>query len=434
MRVLTKITDVIDWGSLKPDSEDLINPVTGNTAMARTQGHRGWRALVFGDALTLKSPQTPNERQALALASALLETSSQVSARGSGWNVQTASLASVHHPMPRLYRPLASDCSTQSEPRAVALARKHLPSALLFPFESREPQSVLLPAPFDHQSSPYSTIVISSTELVARQSLIARDRISNSKLIHISLPRKIPHSEFDAIVAAAYEKGGGHDEDGQEKNVITSPLALHDVTSQRLNSHAEQQPCHDILALQSPRLALFLGEPGVLGPELWSDAGASRLSQQLTSIAGSDGSVVVVASSSTPDAFVRRLQRMLTANLGQDRVMYDDGSSRARHLFLLATSDGIVISADCLMTVSEAVTAVSAPLALVGVGSSTESYHLAHSMASAGRVLLLNDSNCASFRVGVESRRTAPIELNGSKGDERGILRVAAAVWNTILS
>lgn len=344
--------------------------------------------------------------------------------------MQTTSLASVQHPMPRLYRPLAHEHSSQSTSRVAALARKHLPGAFFYPFESHESiQSVVLPAPFDSPCRHDSTILICSCELVANASIMARDQISESKLVHVNRPGKIPCSEFDAIVTARYEVANS---DEEMTNVVSSPLSLHDVTSQRLNSHAEQQPCDDIIALQSPRLALFLGEPGVACQEFWSDAGAARLSQQLASIAGSDGSVVIIASSCTPDTFALRLQRLLASKLGLNRVIYEDGSSRARHLFLLATSDGIVITGDCLVTVSEAVTAVSAPIALVGVGSSPESERLANSLAFAGRVSHLNDANCAAFRASMDSRRTAS-ELNVSMAGDGDIDGVAAAVWATIL-
>lgn len=404
--------------------------------MSRVGVSATWRALVLGDGIGPSARQTSNERQALALASALLRTKAQnsTSIGNAGWNVQTASLDAIQHPMPRLFRPFADESASTARLTLARLARSYLPTAIAGPVASLTTSPTApLPAPFSSLGDQSCTLVIAAGPAVTLPALSTHKEMLGSKVVHVQSPVGVPDSQFDAIVAASYEFAPGT---LRSENVVTTSLALHDVTSQRLAAHAAKQPCDDIRALQTPRLAILLGGPeSVLSRgKFWTDEGASRLARQIASVVGSTGSAVITASDRTPDSFALRLQRRLVSKLGASRVIYDEGSSRARYLFILATSDALVVTADSLIMMSEAVSSVSAPIAMAGSAGSPQSQRLVESLVSAGRAAILDDAYVGTLRARLGQRTTA-VDTGAfrERSDTTGADDAAADVWKVLL-
>jgi mitochondrial fission protein ELM1 len=389
---------------------------------------------VLGDGIGSHAQQTNNERQALALAAALLKSSSQSPGgpRNLGWNVQTASLAAIQHPMPRLFRPLSQAPSSQLTSGPVDTARRYLPSAVANIFSRQSVRgSAALPAPFNEPGDQSRTLVLASGPRVSLSALQARDQLPGSRVIHVQCPTAAEYRRFDAIVSPSFEVPPGS---SIVENVITSSHSLHDITPGRLAAHAARQPADDILALPRPRLSMLLGGPRASRlrsvSDFWTYEGASRAAGQLASIVGPNGSVVMTVTQRTPDSFALRLQRELVAQLGTSRVMYDDGSLRSRYLFLLATSDALVVTADSAMMISEALASKGAPVALVGPPDSPQLERFTKSLAEAGSVVFLDDERCDAFRANL-GRHVGSAEED-KDGGFLEVDRVASDVWKLL--
>jgi mitochondrial fission protein ELM1 len=356
-----------------------------------------WRALVLGDGYGQHGQQTGAERQALALASSLLTRAHARSSSKStsGWSIRTDSLAAVQHPMPRLFRLLPEDPVR----RQIAL---HARRIFFAPHIGQlVPHSLVtckaIPSPFDNPDNVdgdwSKTIVMAAGSAPSAAAIMYRDAMPGARLVQVLLPTRRPAAlaRFDVVVTPAHDFSPG---EAIPENVVQTKGSLHDISAPRLDAHAERYPSEDVLALPRPRVAVLLGGPrGGLwrrgASELWNDAAATRLASSVAALAGSSGSVVLTVSRRTPPSFALRLQRELGKALGgSSRVLYDDGSLRSRYLFLLASSDALVVTGDSTNMISEAIVS-DAPVFIAGSSGSKRLDRFTD-------VLATDSSNCVS--------------------------------------
>jgi uncharacterized protein len=332
------------------------------------------RVLVLGDGRGQHSQPTGAERQALSLASALLRASAlpeAVDADSPGWRVRAKSLTAVGVPMPRLFRPLPAGSVGRLVSRMAGdiflsipqRARSTLAAGRLVAGEE-------LPSPFNDPSSDFSdTIIIAAGSATAAAAVVRRQQMPNSRLIKFLHPRG-ELKLFDVVVTPSHDF---EPNSPLPDNVVTTTGSLHDIALHKLASHQTSSPSEDILALPRPRVTALLGGPRahlLHRSRGWSDSDAVQLSRMLAGLAGPQGSVLVTISRRTPSAFARRLQLELHTLMGMQRVLFDDGALRSRYLYLLATSDALVVTPDSINMISEAL-ASNAQLFVAGYSGST---------------------------------------------------------------
>lgn len=396
-----------------------------------------WRAIVFGDGIGAITSQTGAERQALALASALLRSAALAptessSANSSGWNVRAASLSAVQHPMPRLFRPLPDGGLRLQATRAAGLAflssglaRRALPASLV----AGNP----VPAPFDAATGDFSrTLIVAAGSAASAPALLAHGRMRGSKMIQLLHPRRSLEL-FDVVVAPEHDFSSGA---AVPENVVTTYGSLHDINRSRLKAHAEKNPCEDILALASPRVGVALGGPrGSLGwSDGWDDTAAMQMAADVAELAGADGSVVITVSRRTPQRFTVRFQRELVRRFGSSRVLFDDGTLRSRYLFILATSHKLVVTADSVNMLSEAV-ASGQPVFIAGKSRSSRVAQFCRSLVGSGLAKELGRP-CSALRAagGLEAAAPTVPKANGLADGLTQVDRVAGSVWQLLRS
>jgi mitochondrial fission protein ELM1 len=376
---------------------------------------RNWRALVLGDGCGPHGQQTGAERQALALAAAVLARAHTRGTSASGWRVSTRSLAAVQHPMPRLFRPLPEDpVRRQLAQQAGRLFLAPLVGHLV---PTRFAATAPAPAPFNAPNVAggdwSSTLIVIAGTAPSAAGILTRDAMPGAKLVQVLLPtrRVSALGRFDVVVTPAHDFAPGEVIPG---NVLQTTGALHDISASRLDSHAKRSPSVDVLALPRPRISVLLGGPRgrrFLPSQfsgIWTDAEAAILAGRVAALAGSSGSVVLTVSRRTPPSFALRLQRQLFKNLGgSERVLYDDGSLRSRYLFILASSDALVVTGDSANMLSEA----TASDALVFIAGLSGSKRLDRYIDA----LIENGSRCATILEHHCDRAVDPSILDGRK-------------------
>lgn len=325
-----------------------------------------WRALVLGDGYGAHGLQTGSERQALALATALLKLAhgSERETLSGAFNVRAASLGAVSHPMPRLFRPLPMSCASRKLSRLcgmmflaspMTVAGRILPES----FVAGAP----FPPPFDRDSDGWKTVIIAAGSATAPCAVLRKKQLCGAKLVQVLHPRCSLH-HFDAVVTLAHDFPDGSQ---IPPNCITSAGSLHDLDAERLARHATRNPVSELADADRPHVALLLGGPRGFVSRLmhWRDKDATELAKQIADVTCHKGTVVISVSRRTPLAFTVRLQRVLGSILGVERVIFDDGRSRNRYLSLLGSSDAIIVTADSVNMLSEA-SATNAPVFIAG--------------------------------------------------------------------
>lgn len=386
---------------------------------------------MFGDGVGALSSQTGAERQALTLATALLRSAPHATSRpanaATGWNVRTPSLAAVQHPMPRLFRPLPENTFSLRLTQAAGLL--YLSSSMARNFlPSRFVAGAPLPHPFDSPGADYSrTLLIAAGSAASAPALIANSRMKGSRVIQVLHPRR-SLGLFDAVVAPEHD----FDENAAlPKNVLTTSGSLHDISPGRLAAHKKESPCDDILALPRPRVAIALGGPRVSAARSggWADADAIQIAERIEALACDSGGIVITVSRRTPESFTIRLQRELVGRLGPSRVLYDDGRLRSRYLFILAAADKIVVTADSVNMLSEAV-ASGSEVYIAGKSGSRRLDKFCKTLVGRGSA---QELGCLDVDTQLRNRSLAAGRVTGSLGeDELQVDHVARAVWGLL--
>jgi uncharacterized protein len=350
------------------------------------------RVLVLGDGRGQQSQPTGAERQALSLASALLRSSVQreaVEADSPGWRVHAKSLTAVGVPMPRLFRPLPAGLVGRLVSRIAGDVFLSIPtSARSTLLAGRIVAGEELPSPFNDPASDFSdTIIIAAGSATAAAAIVRRQQMPNSKLIKFLHPRG-ELKLFDVVVTPSHDFEPNA---SLPDNVVTTKGSLHDIALDKLASHQSSSPSEDILALPRPRVTALLGGPRahlLHRSRGWSNSDAAQLSRMLAGLAGAQGSVLLTISRRTPPAFGRRLQLELHTLMGMKRVLFDDGALRSRYLYLLATSDALVVTRDSVNMISEAM-ASNAQLFVAGYSGSTRLERFISNLVAENQLTLL---------------------------------------------
>ena len=165
--------------------------------------------------------------------------------------------------------------------------------------------------------------------------------------VQIQHPRMDPR-RFDQVVVTRHDGLTG-------PNVIVTRTALHRVTQARLAA-AKAEWADRLAALPRPLVAVLVG--GSNGRFRLEAAEGAALGAQLAAIMRSEGAGMAVTPSRRTDPAVQTALRDALQPLGG---WVWDGAGDNPYFGLLATADAIVVTADSVSMVSEAV-ATSAPV------------------------------------------------------------------------
>jgi mitochondrial fission protein ELM1 len=170
------------------------------------------------------------------------------------------------------------------------------------------------------------------------------------KVVAIQHPR-MQLMKFDLVVAARHDGIAGD-------NVIVTRTALHLVTAERLEAEAEVwRPVFG--GMRRPLVAVLLG--GSNGRYRFEFAEAHELVMQLRDMMEKDGVGVVITPSRRTDAEAVAILRRALEPLG---AWIWDGVGENPYFGMLGLADAIVVTADSVSMVSEAV-ATAVPVMLV---------------------------------------------------------------------
>lgn len=400
-----------------------------------------WRALVLGDGHGAHGPQTGSERQAIALATSLLRIAhgSYHDVESEHFHVHTSSLRAVQHPMPRLFRPLADGAWSRRAMRLFGIMFLASPANIghrLFP--EHLVAGTPLPVQFSENVDGSKTILVAAGSAASAAAVLRRNQSSGVKLVQVLHPR-CSLELFDAVVTPAHDFPPGAK---IPSNCITSNGSLHGLDSKRLASHFAMNPIKELECMGRPYVTILLGGPRGHRARflVWNDKNALQLANSISSIVGDTGSVIISVSRRTPYAYAIRLQRVLGSLLGISRVHFDDGTSHSRYLSFLGSSDVIVVTADSVNMLSEAL-ASNAEVFVAGkpFSSRIERFHL--QQMERGILRPLPTSGSVAYKAqksvpqGEASRyqaRTITSTKTESFENALEIDRIAAAVWNVL--
>jgi mitochondrial fission protein ELM1 len=170
------------------------------------------------------------------------------------------------------------------------------------------------------------------------------------KLVHVQDPQTSPRG-FDLVVAMPHDRVSG-------PNVLRVETALHDVRPSRLAGAAriwEPRLAH----LPRPYVGVLLG--GSTGKVQFGVAEAHRLQEGLTRLrASTGGTLLILPSRRTPSSVARYFEVMARMDRG---AWVWDGEGDNPYLGVLGLADRLVVTADSISMVSEAL-ATAAPIEL----------------------------------------------------------------------
>ena len=187
---------------------------------------------------------------------------------------------------------------------------------------------------------PWPRLIISAGRRSAPIALAVK-RNSGAFALHVLNPR-LPLRLFDLIVAPAHDNL-------QAPNVIATAGSVHRVTAARLAEAADRFEAN-IAGLPKPRVAVLLG--GASRAFSFKPKDAAELGAKLAELArDSGGSLLVTPSRRTPPAALAAFSREVA---DVPHTIWD-GSGDNPYFGFLALADAIVVTADSVNMVTEAV-------------------------------------------------------------------------------
>ncbi len=230
----------------------------------------------------------------------------------------------------------------------------------------RAPYSWLMPrGPVDPREAPgqqgsplrppWPDLVVASGRRAVAY-LRALKRSSGGRCFTVFL--KDPRTGLDAadlIWAPTYDRIRG-------ANVLTTLTSPHRLSAARL-AEARAAPDPRLAALSSPHAAVLVG--GDSRHIRFRDADITRLVDAITELAASGVSVMITTSRRTPEALRARLAALVAKTGG----FLWDGTGPNPYAAMLGIADAVVVTADSINMVSEAL-ATSAPVLVFGLPSS----------------------------------------------------------------
>jgi mitochondrial fission protein ELM1 len=251
--------------------------------------------------------------------------------------------------------------------------------------------SSLWPAPLravapEAVAEPLPGLVIGCGGVGAR--VAAALRRPGVSVVAIQHPR-MPLQKFDAVLAGRHDGIAG-------MNVIITRTALHRVTPARLKAEADVW-APEFAALPRPLVAVLLG--GSNGRYRFDEAVARDLAAKLAAMMTADGVGLAITPSRRTAPEVMAVLREVLAPLG---AWIWDGAGENPYFGMLGLADAIIVTADSVSMVSEAV-ATAAPVFLVRLpGRSARIGMFMDALAADGRV--------NNFAGRLETWETAPLD------------------------
>ncbi len=186
---------------------------------------------------------------------------------------------------------------------------------------------------------PWPDLVIASgRKSIAASRYIKKQSGGKTFTVQIQDPRISP-KYFDLVAVPAHDPARG-------ENVIVTKAAPNRVTSSIL-AKARNDFAHLFAMMPSPHIAVMLG--GNSKAHIMTLAGVEKLGQQLANLSGS---LMITSSRRTTiaqrDAFLR--------GLGDRAHWYWDGSGENPYMGMLAWADYILVTADSVSMLSDALT------------------------------------------------------------------------------
>ncbi len=263
---------------------------------------------------------------------------------------------------------------------------RHLPPALwLLPLSAVNERAT---------ASPLPRLIIGCGGAGAR--VAAALRRPGVKVVAVQHPR-MSLQKFDLVLAAGHDGIAGD-------NVIVTRNALHRVTVSRLQAQAALwQPV--FANLPRKRVAVLLG--GSNGRYRFDTDTATRLAAQLAQLMDRDKIGVIITPSRRTGAEALRIFREMLAPRG---AWIWDGIGENPYFGMLGLADAIIVTADSVSMVSEAM-ATAAPVLLVRLpGKSSRIGAFMDAMVATGRV--------RDFAGRLELWDTAPLDDTQAAGAE----------------
>jgi len=191
---------------------------------------------------------------------------------------------------------------------------------------------------------PWPEIVLTAgrqNEPIARW--IRRQSGGRTRIVHVGRPWS-PVSDYDLVVAT---RQYGLPE---APNVLLNDLPLHRVSGEALGQ-ALGVWAKRVIHLPRPRIAVLVGGPA--GPFAFGPKAAARLGEMLSARANAiGGSLLITTSARTPEAASDALEAAITAPALLYR--YNRSSGENPYLGFLSLADEVVVTADSLSMVAEA--------------------------------------------------------------------------------
>ncbi len=198
-----------------------------------------------------------------------------------------------------------------------------------------------LDAASDPLGPPWPDLVVTCGRRAAALGLALKARSAGRlRLVHVQDPQTSPRG-FDLVVAMPHDRVAG-------PNVLKVPTALHDVRPDRLAAAAREWGPR-LAHLPRPHVGVILG--GSTAKLEFGAEQARALSEGLARLrAAVGGTALIVPSRRTPEAVVRFFQE--TAGETGAWVWTREGDNP--YLGVLAQSDRLVVTADSISMLSEA--------------------------------------------------------------------------------
>lgn len=194
----------------------------------------------------------------------------------------------------------------------------------------------------DPLDPPWPDLVVTCGRRAAAVGLALKARSGGQlKLVHVQDPQTAPKG-FDLVVAMPHDRVAG-------PNVLKVPTALHDVRPARLSA-AGRDWAPRFADLPRPYIGVVLG--GSTAKVEFGVEEAHRLQEGLARLrAATGGALLIVPSRRTPEA-VRRYFEVMARRDPDAWVWSGEGDNP--YLGVLALADRLVVTADSISMVSEA--------------------------------------------------------------------------------
>ncbi len=235
----------------------------------------------------------------------------------------------------------------------------------------------------DRLAPPWPDVLVSCGRRSGLMSIAVR-RASGGRCltVHVQDPQASSR-RFDLVVAMLHDRIRG-------PNVIRSLTALHAVTPEELgDARALWWP--RFAALPRPLTGVLIGGSTRRHPFTYDDA--DRLADGLLALTAEGHGLAITASRRTPEKVCQQLRRRLQG----EAVWFWDGTGDNPYFAILGLADRLVVTADSLSMVSEAL-ATGTPVEAFDFGGGRRQRTFLEGLLGAGYVRLFEGATDAPLR------------------------------------